>query len=130
MDVAANYAFVHGAGQGGSVWEETSPPFSANRTAHTDVQWPSMAGIGAERGIQTEGLVMEDVARELIADVEAARLATSSSSATPSGTDHADHVAPPPRSLPPRRACHLFGAPAGPEHERNNGKRLARQQSK
>jgi pimeloyl-ACP methyl ester carboxylesterase len=70
-----NYALIHGGGQAGWVWAETIAALdrqndgTIGRIVALDVP-----GCGSKRGRATAGLVMSDVARELIADIEAAGL--------------------------------------------------------
>lgn len=68
-----DYAFVHGGGQGGWVWEETIDALyrqtggTFGRALALDVP-----GCGAKRGRDTQALSLDDVARELISDIEGA----------------------------------------------------------
>lgn len=75
MNISTDYAFVHGGGQAGWVWNETI----AALTRQTDCAFGralalDAPGCGSKRGRLTKDLVMEDVARDLIADIEAAGL--------------------------------------------------------
>jgi pimeloyl-ACP methyl ester carboxylesterase len=71
----ADYAFLHGGGQGGWIWDETIAALqvqtggSFGRALALDAP-----GCGAKRGQPTDGLAMHDVAGELIADIEQAGL--------------------------------------------------------
>ena len=75
MDRAFNYAFVHGAGEGGWLWDDliaamrlqTAGRFG--RALALDVP-----GCGAKPGRHVEDLGPDEVAAELIADIEAAGL--------------------------------------------------------
>jgi pimeloyl-ACP methyl ester carboxylesterase len=68
-----NYVFLHGGGQGGWVWQETIASLTrqlngaAGKLLALDVP-----GCGAKRGRPTDHLSMQDIARDLIADIEAA----------------------------------------------------------
>jgi pimeloyl-ACP methyl ester carboxylesterase len=72
LDNRVDYAFLHGGGQGGWVWQETIAALTrqydgqAGKLLALDVP-----GCGKKRGRFTDDLTMDDVARELIADVEA-----------------------------------------------------------
>ncbi|HEX7853560.1 MAG TPA: alpha/beta hydrolase [Sphingobium sp.] len=75
MSGTMNFAFLHGGGQGDWVWQET--------IAALRLQAPSTIGAclglnapgcGDKRGRASEDLSIEDVARELVADIEAAGL--------------------------------------------------------
>jgi pimeloyl-ACP methyl ester carboxylesterase len=67
----ADYAFLHGGGQGSWVWEETIDALyrqtggTFGRALALDVP-----GCGAKRGRSTDSLTLEDVARELVSDIE------------------------------------------------------------
>jgi pimeloyl-ACP methyl ester carboxylesterase len=75
MSHTQDYAFVHGGGQGGWVWEDT---LAALRQQTGGTFGRALAldapGCGAKRGRPTAGLKMEDVARELLEDIERAGL--------------------------------------------------------
>lgn len=66
-----SFAFLHGGGQGGWVWEEVIAALDRQtggrygRTLALDVP-----GCGAKRGRDTSGLDVDDIASELIADLE------------------------------------------------------------
>ncbi len=73
--MTTHFAFVHGGGQGGWVWEET---IAALRRQDTD-KWGStltldVPGCGEKRGRDTSKLNIDDVVGELIGEVEAAGL--------------------------------------------------------
>ena len=67
-----SFAFLHGGGQGGWVWEEVIAALDRQtggrygRTLALDVP----PGCGAKRGRDTSGLDVDDIASELIADLE------------------------------------------------------------
>jgi pimeloyl-ACP methyl ester carboxylesterase len=73
MNNPVDFAFLHGGGQGGWIWEETLAALHAQtgggfgRALVLDVP-----GCGAKRGRRTDDLTLEDVARELVADIETA----------------------------------------------------------
>jgi pimeloyl-ACP methyl ester carboxylesterase len=75
MSDAVNYAFLHGGGQGGWVWTPTIDALkrlsagAENRFFALDVP-----GCGSKRGRYTDSLDADDVAGELIADLESAAL--------------------------------------------------------
>lgn len=75
MSQAYDYAFLHGGGQGGWVWDETIEALGLQtgdgfgRALRLDVP-----GCGTKRGRTTEAVTVDDIAAELIADVEAAGL--------------------------------------------------------
>lgn len=75
MSRSIDYAFVHGGGQGGWVWDQTIAALSRQtegsfgRALALDVP-----GCGAKQGRKTADLTLEDVAAELIGDIEAARM--------------------------------------------------------
>jgi pimeloyl-ACP methyl ester carboxylesterase len=75
VENSADFAFVHGGGQAGWVWDETI----AALARQTDGMFGralalDAPGCGSKRGRHVEDLDMEDVAHELIADIEAAGL--------------------------------------------------------
>ncbi|HEX7874600.1 MAG TPA: alpha/beta hydrolase [Sphingobium sp.] len=69
--MTTNFAFLHGGGQGGWVWDQTIAALHAQagdgavRTLALDAP-----GCGAKRDRDTDGLTMRDVAAELVADIE------------------------------------------------------------
>jgi pimeloyl-ACP methyl ester carboxylesterase len=75
MEPIENYAFVHGGSQGSWVWDETIEALISQagsrpiRTLALDVP-----GCGTKRGRGTSQLGAEDVASELISDLERANL--------------------------------------------------------
>jgi pimeloyl-ACP methyl ester carboxylesterase len=75
MSKPIDYVFLHGGVQGGWVWDETIAALDRQtgdhhgRTLALDVP-----GCGAKRGRDADGLGPDDVAAELIADIEAAGL--------------------------------------------------------
>lgn len=72
---ATDYVFLHGGGQGGWVWDETIAALEQQslgrfgRALALDIP-----GCGAKRGRATDQLTPDDVAAELIADIERAGL--------------------------------------------------------
>lgn len=75
MTSSLNFVFLHGGGQAGWVWDEC---ISALRAQAGDRIGAVLAlnapGCGEKRNRNTENLVMADVVRELIADIENAGL--------------------------------------------------------
>jgi len=71
MNGQADYVFLHGGGQGGWVWDETIT--ALDRQTHGGFGRAlalDAPGCGRKRDRQTEHLTMQDVARELVADIE------------------------------------------------------------
>lgn len=66
-----DYAFLHGGGQGSWVWQET---IEALRRQTDDAFGRALAldvpGCGEKRGRATDGLSLDEVARELVSDIE------------------------------------------------------------
>ncbi|HEX7855781.1 MAG TPA: alpha/beta hydrolase [Sphingobium sp.] len=73
--MATNFAFLHGGGQGSWVWDQT---IAALHLQAGDEAVRAIAldapGCGAKRDRATDGLTMQDVAAELVADIERAGL--------------------------------------------------------
>jgi pimeloyl-ACP methyl ester carboxylesterase len=75
MSQAVDYAFLHGGGQGGWVWDETIAALSAQtgggfgRALALDAP-----GCGRKRGREGETIDNEAIAAELVGDIEAAGL--------------------------------------------------------
>lgn len=73
MQESANFAFLHGGGQGGWVWDEAIAALDRQtngafgRAVALDVP-----GCGTKRGRVTDNIDNEGVARELIVDIERA----------------------------------------------------------
>lgn len=64
---------MHGGGQGGWVWQETIAALKRQTQAEVGKLLPLDApGCGEKRGRPTDDLTMDDIARELNADLEAA----------------------------------------------------------
>jgi pimeloyl-ACP methyl ester carboxylesterase len=73
FNMTANYAFIHGGGQGGWVWQHTIDALNLQTTGSFGRALALDApGCGAKRGRATLDLTLPDVARELISDIEAA----------------------------------------------------------
>lgn len=69
-----DFVFLHGGGQGSWVWQET---IDALRTlARGDLRCLAIdaPGCGTKRGRGTSDLIFDDIARELVADIDAAGL--------------------------------------------------------
>jgi pimeloyl-ACP methyl ester carboxylesterase len=73
MSERYDYAFLHGGIQGGWVWQETLTAL-AGQTNHAfgSALILDIPGCGTKRGRPTDDIGPEEVARELLADVEAA----------------------------------------------------------
>lgn len=75
MKTGTDFAFLHGGGQGGWVWDETIAALEKQtdggygRALALDVP-----GCGSKRGRNTENLAFQDILRELITDLEAAAM--------------------------------------------------------
>src|SRR5438270_12795187 len=70
MPDKVEFALVHGGGQGSWVWDETRSALHS-QTAGAGALALDVPGCGAKRGRRTQDLTLEDVARELVADIEA-----------------------------------------------------------
>lgn len=71
-----NFAFLHGGGQAAWVWEETVDALRMQAgTEQLNVLSLEAPGCGAKRRRQTGSLTLDDVAHELIMDVEHSKLA-------------------------------------------------------
>ena len=65
------YAFLHGGGQGGWVWEEAVAALRQQASGRCGrVLALDVPGCGAKRGRNTSGLDVDDIVSELIADLE------------------------------------------------------------
>jgi len=67
-----DFAFLHGGGQGGWVWDETIAAIAAQSGGAARCLALDAPGCGAKRGRDTSGIAFEDITRELVADIEAA----------------------------------------------------------
>src|SRR6516164_9710189 len=74
-DMTVHFAFVHGGGQGGWVWEDTIEALR-RQDAHSlgSLLTLDVPGCGKKRGRDTAALDVDDVADELIAEVVRASL--------------------------------------------------------
>jgi pimeloyl-ACP methyl ester carboxylesterase len=71
--VTANFAFLHGGGQGSWVWQETLAALDLQTSGKFGRALALDApGCGAKRARSTDGLSLGDVARELVEDIKAA----------------------------------------------------------
>ena len=76
MSQPIDYVLLHGGVQGGWVWDETvaalrrQAPKEVGRTLALDIP-----GCGAKRGRATDALGLDEIAAELVADIERANLA-------------------------------------------------------
>lgn len=75
MTQPVDYAFLHGGGQGGWVWDETIAALGQQTGGRFGRALALDApGCGRKRGRDTDGIDNEAIAAELIADIEAAGL--------------------------------------------------------
>jgi pimeloyl-ACP methyl ester carboxylesterase len=73
MSHRVDYAFVHGGGQGGWVWQETIAALERQlQGAAAGLLALDVPGCGEKRGRSTDDLTMDDIARELNAELERA----------------------------------------------------------
>lgn len=75
MSSSHSYAFLHGGMQGGWVWEETLAALvqqTSNRFGRALVL--DVPGCGSKRGRMTDEIELEQVARELVAEIASAQL--------------------------------------------------------
>jgi pimeloyl-ACP methyl ester carboxylesterase len=71
-----DYVFVHGSGQAGWVWEATIAALALQTEgAFGRALALDIPGCGAKRGRPTEGLGVQEIAAELVADIKAAGFA-------------------------------------------------------
>lgn len=70
--MATNFAFLHGGGQGSWVWEETIAALKQQSGGAVNCLGLDVPGCGTKRDRDTAAVEFDDIARELIADVEAA----------------------------------------------------------
>lgn len=68
------FVFVHGGGQGSWVWDETIAAVKQQSGGAATCIALDVPGCGAKRERDTAGVEFDDIARELIADIEAAGL--------------------------------------------------------
>lgn len=69
--MAVNFAFLHGGGQGSWVWDETIAALRTQSTGAVDCLALDVPGCGAKRDRDTSAIAFDDIARELVADIEA-----------------------------------------------------------
>ncbi len=69
-----DFVFLHGGGQGGWVWDETIAALHAQSGGTARCLALDAPGCGAKRGRDTAEIAFADIARELVADIEAAGL--------------------------------------------------------
>jgi pimeloyl-ACP methyl ester carboxylesterase len=69
-----DFAFLHGGGQGGWVWDEAIAALQAQSGGTARCLALDAPGCGAKRGRDTAEMAHSDIAQELIADIEAAEL--------------------------------------------------------
>jgi pimeloyl-ACP methyl ester carboxylesterase len=68
-----NFVFLHGGGQGGWVWQETMAALDLQTGGRFGQALAlDVPGCGTKRARSTEGLSLDDVALELVEDIEAA----------------------------------------------------------
>jgi pimeloyl-ACP methyl ester carboxylesterase len=70
MTQALTFAFLHGGGQGGWIWDETLAALRAqSQGANMRAQAFDLPGCGGKRGMDTSSLTVRDVAAHFIADL-------------------------------------------------------------
>lgn len=69
-----DFAFLHGGGQGGWVWDEMIAAIHAQSGGRARCLALDAPGCGLKRGRDTSKIAFADISRELIADIEAAGL--------------------------------------------------------
>lgn len=69
-----DFAFLHGGGQGGWVWDETIAALRARAGDAVRCLALDAPGCGTKRGRDTSAIAFDDIARELVEDVRAAGL--------------------------------------------------------
>jgi pimeloyl-ACP methyl ester carboxylesterase len=69
-----DFAFLHGGGQGGWVWDETIAAIRLQSGGSARCLALDAPGCGAKRGRDTTEIAFAEITRELVADVEAAAL--------------------------------------------------------
>ena len=74
MGATMDFAFLHGGGQGGWVWDEVIAQIAAQSDGAARCLALDAPGCGEKRGRDTDQIEFPDIARELIADIEAAGL--------------------------------------------------------
>src|SRR5579864_6762283 len=75
MNAGIDYAFLHGGGQGGWVWEQTIAALTCQTNgAFGRALTLDIPGCGAKRGRVTDALSVDDITAELIGDIVAAGL--------------------------------------------------------
>ena len=74
MGATMDFAFLHGGGQGGWVWDEVIAQIAAQSDGAARCLALDAPGCGEKRGRDTGQIEFADIARELIADIEAAGL--------------------------------------------------------
>lgn len=70
--MSSNFIFLHGGGQGSWVWDETIAALKRQSGGAARCLALDVPGCGAKRGRDTAAVEFDDIARELIADIEAA----------------------------------------------------------
>ncbi len=69
-----DFAFLHGGGQGGWVWDETIAAMNAQAGSEHRYLALDAPGCGGKRGRDTSAMPFDEIARELVADIEAAEM--------------------------------------------------------
>jgi pimeloyl-ACP methyl ester carboxylesterase len=72
MTKMTDFAFLHGGGQGSWVWEETIAALEAQSGGTVKCLALDVPGCGSKRDRDTAAIEFDAIARELVADVEAA----------------------------------------------------------
>lgn len=65
-----NFAFLHGGGQGDWVWHEVVEALRLQTQEPLNLLLLNVPGCGSKRDRNTDGLTLEDVAHELVDDIE------------------------------------------------------------
>ncbi len=66
-----DFAFLHGGGQGGWIWAETIAALAAQSGRSVRTLVLDVPGCGTKRGRDTSLIEFDDIATELVADIEA-----------------------------------------------------------
>jgi pimeloyl-ACP methyl ester carboxylesterase len=69
-----HFVFLHGGGQGSWVWAETIAALKAQAPGGVSTLALDVPGCGVKRGRDTSAITFEDIARELVGDIERAGL--------------------------------------------------------
>ena len=67
-----DFVFLHGGGQGSWIWNETLAALAQQSGGRARCHALDIPGCGTKRGRDTSAIAFDDIAPELIADIEAA----------------------------------------------------------